>query len=132
MDVAAWLRDLGLGRYERAFRDHAVEAEILPELTEDDLKEMGVVAVGHRRKLLAAIGALHKGSAAAGPGVTSPLPEAERRLVDFKSGAAVGYGESEATTREFVWICRGRPADLTWRAPSAASGSRRPSRRRPS
>jgi len=38
--------------------------------------------------------------------------EAERRLVDFKSGAAVGYGESEATTREFVWICRGRPADL--------------------
>ena len=38
--------------------------------------------------------------------------EAERRLVDFKPGAAVGYGEPEATTREFVWNYRGRPASL--------------------
>ncbi|HEX2554090.1 MAG TPA: hypothetical protein VHL98_10325 [Microvirga sp.] len=38
--------------------------------------------------------------------------EAERRLVDYKAGAGGNYGESEATTRAFVWTCRGRPADL--------------------
>jgi hypothetical protein len=58
MDVAAWLRGLGLQRYEAAFRDNAVDAEVLPELTADDLVSIGVTSVGHRRKLLAAIAAL--------------------------------------------------------------------------
>lgn len=55
MDVAQWLRSLGLAQYEQAFRDNAVDAAILPRLTSDDLKELGVHAVGHRRKLLDAI-----------------------------------------------------------------------------
>jgi hypothetical protein len=38
MDVGAWLRGLGLGQYERTFRDSEIEADILPELTEADLK----------------------------------------------------------------------------------------------
>jgi class 3 adenylate cyclase len=58
MDVTAWLRGLGLSRYEQAFRDHAITGEILPRLTADDLKELGVSAVGDRRVLLDSIAAL--------------------------------------------------------------------------
>src|SRR5687768_4689368 len=58
VDIAAWLRALGLQQYEQAFRDNAVDAAVLPELTGDDLKDLGVRSVGHRRKLLAAIAAL--------------------------------------------------------------------------
>src|SRR4051794_20062444 len=58
MDVAAWLRALGLDQYEAAFRENGVNAEILRHLTAEDLKELGVAAVGHRRQLLVAIGAL--------------------------------------------------------------------------
>jgi hypothetical protein len=45
-------------QYEAAFRDNAIDAVILPELTADDLKDLGVSLVGHRRKLLGAIAAL--------------------------------------------------------------------------
>jgi hypothetical protein len=58
MDVAAWLRGLGLEQYARAFRDNDVDGEVVPELTADDLISVGVTSVGHRRKLLAAIAAL--------------------------------------------------------------------------
>jgi class 3 adenylate cyclase/tetratricopeptide (TPR) repeat protein len=60
VDVASWLRDLGLERYETAFRENAVSAEVLCLLTADDLKELGVAAVGHRRQLLAAIAKLNE------------------------------------------------------------------------
>jgi hypothetical protein len=58
MDVAAWLRGLGLEQYAPAFRDNAVDGEVLRELTADDLKDLGATLVGHRRKLLAPIAAL--------------------------------------------------------------------------
>ena len=58
MNVAAWLQSLGLRRYEPLFRDNEIDWEVLPKLTSDDLKEIGVVAIGHRRKLLDAIAAL--------------------------------------------------------------------------
>ena len=58
MDIAAWLHGLGLQQYEQAFCDNAIDAAVLPELTADDLKDLGVRLVGHRRKLLAAIAAL--------------------------------------------------------------------------
>ena len=58
MDVGDWLRGLGLGQYEDRFRDNRIDAEVLPQLTADDLREIGVAAVGDRRKLLAAIAAL--------------------------------------------------------------------------
>jgi hypothetical protein len=57
-DIAAWLHGLGLQQYEQAFCDNAIDAAVLPELTADDLKDLGVSLVGHRRKLLAAIAAL--------------------------------------------------------------------------
>jgi hypothetical protein len=51
VDVATWLRDLGLERYVEAFREHNIDAEVLPELTAGDLTALGVTSVGHRRKL---------------------------------------------------------------------------------
>ena len=58
MDVAAWLKNLGLGQYEPAFRDNAIDGDLLPSLTAEDLRDLGVTIVGHRRKLLDAIAAL--------------------------------------------------------------------------
>jgi len=62
MEVGRWLRSLGLEQYAPAFRDNAIDSETLITLTADDLRELGVAAIGHRKKLLAAIAAL--GSAA--------------------------------------------------------------------
>src|ERR1700756_439953 len=75
MDVSAWLRGLGLEQYAPAFRDNDVDAEVLPKLTADDLITIGVTSVGHRRKLLAAIGAL--GNEA--PTAMAARADAERR-----------------------------------------------------
>ena len=50
MDVGAWLRGLGLGRYEQAFHDNDVDADLLARLTAEDLKEIGVASAGHRRR----------------------------------------------------------------------------------
>src|SRR5450631_2734770 len=58
MDIGGWLRRLGLEDYEAAFRDNNVDETVLPSLTAEDLKELGVGSVGHRRKLLDAIAAL--------------------------------------------------------------------------
>ena len=65
MDVGDWLRSLGLSEYEPAFRDNQIDSEVLPNLTGDDLKELGVASVGHRRKLLSAIAELSEESAEA-------------------------------------------------------------------
>jgi class 3 adenylate cyclase len=80
MDIAAWLRGLGLERYEAAFRDNDIDAEVLPKLTAEDLISIGVTSVGHRRKLLAAIAALgavdvpHPPTLPIAPAGGSPLP----------------------------------------------------------
>ena len=58
MDVGGWLRGLGLGQYEEQFRDNKIDADLLPRLTVDDLKDIGVSVVGDRRRLLDAIAAL--------------------------------------------------------------------------
>ena len=79
MDVADWLRKLGLEQYEPAFRANEIDAKVLPSLTAEDLKDLGVSLVGHRRRLLDAIAAL--GTTA--PTVASPnaptSASAERR-----------------------------------------------------
>ena len=58
MDIGSWLRSLGLEEYEVAFRDNKINERVLPNLTQEDLKEIGVGPVGHRRILLDAIAAL--------------------------------------------------------------------------
>src|SRR6516162_5916219 len=58
VDIAAWLRGLGLEQYEPAFHANEIDGEVLPSLTSEDLREIGVVLIGHRRRLLNAIAAL--------------------------------------------------------------------------
>jgi class 3 adenylate cyclase/predicted ATPase len=73
VDITIWLRDLGFEQYAAAFRDNDVTQEVLPHLTAEDLRDLGVASVGHRRRLLMAIAAL-QGSGAA---EESPPPPAE-------------------------------------------------------
>ncbi|KLK89915.1 hypothetical protein AA309_28720 [Microvirga vignae] len=83
VDVGAWLRSLGLGQYEQAFRDNAVDDHVLPDLTAEDLKDLGVVPVGDRRKLLSAIARLQAQAAPPAatpqPHLTEEISQAERR-----------------------------------------------------
>jgi hypothetical protein len=58
MDIVVWLRSLGLGKYEAAFRENEIDETVLPSLTEEHLKQLGVTALGHRVKLLDAIATL--------------------------------------------------------------------------
>jgi class 3 adenylate cyclase/predicted ATPase len=58
VDIGSWLRGLGLERYELAFCDNDVDERVLPSLTAQDLTDLGVTLVGHRRRLLDAIAAL--------------------------------------------------------------------------
>ena len=78
MDLAEWLRALGLEQYEDAFRDNEIDWKVLPSLTADDLKEIGVVPVGHRRRLLDAIAALGAAEATSAP-APAAAGGAERR-----------------------------------------------------
>jgi class 3 adenylate cyclase len=77
MDVAEWLRGLGLEQYEPAFRENEIDARVLPGLTADDLKNLGITLVGHRRRLLDAIAALDHG--APSPADIPAKSAAERR-----------------------------------------------------
>ena len=97
MDIDSWLRTLGLGQYEAAFRDNAIDEKVLPRLTAEDLKELGVAALGHRRKLLDAIAVLRgdanaSPTASPGPAVAdeSPRDTAERRQVTVMFSDLVG------------------------------------------
>ena len=105
MQLESWLRSLGLEQYEAAFRENAIDEKVLTRLTADDLKELGVAVVGHRRTLLDAIAALrasaelrpekHKqpppvkapDNGAARP---SPIDSAERRQVTVMFTDLVG------------------------------------------
>jgi class 3 adenylate cyclase len=58
MNIVVWLRSLGLGKYEAAFRENDIDETVLPSLTHENLKELGVASLGHRVKLLDAIAAL--------------------------------------------------------------------------
>jgi class 3 adenylate cyclase len=88
MDVAAWLRGLGLEQYAQLFRDNDIDGEILCGMTAEDLKELGISSFGHRRRLLNAITALGgepptpdmaQSATSATPAPISPTIEAERR-----------------------------------------------------
>jgi class 3 adenylate cyclase/predicted ATPase len=94
MDVGSWLRSLGLGQYEANFRDNKIDADLLPRLTVDDLKDIGVSVVGDRRRLLDAIAAL----AGAGPPADVPASSA-------KSAASKGLQASAERRPITVMFC---------------------------
>ena len=53
-DIQSWLEDLGLGELAPVFRENHITPDVLPDLTADDLREMGITSLGQRKKLLAA------------------------------------------------------------------------------
>ena len=82
MEIAAWLKCLGLEQYAQAFRENDVDARVLPDLTADDLRDIGVTSIGHRRLILAAIARLapEDGTGRAEPGtVDVPTPACSTR-----------------------------------------------------
>src|SRR6476659_2249782 len=89
MDVAAWLRGLGLEQYVQLFRDNDIDGEILCGMTAEDLRELGISSFGHRRRLLNAITAMggepptrdvaRSATTVTSAPASSPLIEAERR-----------------------------------------------------
>ena len=94
-EMAAWLRGLGLERYEAAFRENAIDAAVLPRLTSEDLKEIGVAALGHRKRLLEAIASLpgegHVRPPAPAPASAPSRPRgAERRQLTMVFADLVG------------------------------------------
>src|ERR1700751_4839789 len=97
MDVGGWLRRLGLAQYEAAFRENKIDDTVLPRLTAEDLKDLGVGFVGDRRKLLDAIAALRAEASAPTPLSDAPLATdkaaqdtAERRQVTVMFSDLVG------------------------------------------
>src|SRR6185312_12674322 len=81
MDIGGWLRSLNLEQYEKAFRDNAIDDTVLLSLTAEDLKDVGVTIVGHRRKLLDAIAALRSAADAKAPS-SEDLAAADRTRKD--------------------------------------------------
>jgi class 3 adenylate cyclase/predicted ATPase len=100
MDIAGWLRSLGLERYEQIFRENRIEADVLPNLTVEDLKDLGVTLVGDRRRLLDAIAALGAPVPVAAMTVASAdspaQAEAERRQLTVMFCDLVGSTELSA------------------------------------
>ena len=99
MDIAAWLQGLGLEQYEPAFRANEIDTTLLPRLTAEDLKDLGITLVGHRRRLLDAIAAL--GAEATDPITAAPrgVPEpanVERRQLTVMFCDLVGSTELSA------------------------------------
>jgi class 3 adenylate cyclase/tetratricopeptide (TPR) repeat protein len=100
MDIVVWLRSLGLGKYEAIFRENDIDETVLPSLTEEHLKQLGVTSLGHRVKLLEAITALRNDGSGKTPSVDaatasstpSPRPEdrAERRQLTVMFSDLVG------------------------------------------
>ena len=114
MDLGGWLRNLGLGQYEAAFRENAIDDTVLPNLTAEDLKDLGVAIVGHRRKLIDAIAALRADASAKAPppdtlsatNITAK-DTAERRQVtvmfaDLVGSTALSTGMDPEDLREVI------------------------------
>ena len=94
--TASWLEKLGLGQYAKCFAENDITVAILRDLTDQDLKELGVASLGHRRELLQAIAELRgveKGPPKPAPPVAPPVTQqdtAERRQVTVMFSDLVG------------------------------------------
>src|ERR1700746_1110476 len=129
--IADWLRKLGLGQYTQCFAENDINFSILPDLTDQDLKDLGVASLGHRRLLLRAIAELkvpEEGpSAPAGPGLTSSAKAdtAERRQVTvmFSSKSCCFHWEIQPIPAPAPGAARPRREQNEG---AATSGARRP------
>jgi len=118
LDIGQWLRDLGLQSYEQAFRDHGVDLDVLCRLTAEDLKEIGVSAVGHRRKILHAVAEL---AAARSQAADPKVPHrAERRhltvmFCDLVGSTALSARLDPEDLRELLRVYFARVDDVAGR-----------------
>jgi class 3 adenylate cyclase/predicted ATPase len=107
MDIAAWLRGLGLERYEAAFRDNGIAADVLPDLTDTELRELGL-NLGERKRMLRAIAALNAAPTLKPPSSASVSPrDAERRqltviFVDLVGSTALSAKLDPEDMREVI------------------------------
>src|SRR5262249_6009006 len=130
MDIVVWLRSLGVGKYEPAFRENDIDETVLPSLTHENLKELGVASLGHRVKLLDAVAALRTDAGAKPPTAdatsTTAAPSAstedraERRQVTVMFSDLVGSTALSARTdpedlREIISAYQGCVADTLGR-----------------
>src|ERR1700745_4506457 len=92
--IADWLQKLGLGKYAQSFAENDINFSILPDLTDQDLKDLGVASLGHRRQLLRAIAQLSGGERSAKETATEPptpsIETAEHRQVTVMFSDIVG------------------------------------------
>ena len=104
MDVATWLRGLGLERHEAAFRDNLIDLDVVRELTESDLEKLGL-ALGDRKRVLKAIAGLPTAEAAAAIPIAAPRArdKAERRPVTVMFCDLVGSTSLAATLDAEDW-----------------------------
>ena len=112
MDVAVWLRGLGLEQYETLFRENDIDAQVLSDLTDGDLEKIGV-SLGHRKRFMRAIAALSAGGtppSAARPASAQPSPspptsgaEAERRPITVMFCDLVGSTSLAAKLEAEDW-----------------------------
>jgi hypothetical protein len=94
LEIADWLRGLSLERYAETFRDNAIDAAVLPELSESDLEKLGVL-LGHRKIMLRAIAALRAGAALIIGGRTTTQSPAHTPLLAEKIRQAKATVEGE-------------------------------------
>ena len=89
MDLAQWLAELGLGQYAAAFTENNIDFDVLAQLTDADLKELGVRSLGNRKRLLAAIAA--RAPVSAVPVSPADISKGERRQVTILFADLCGY-----------------------------------------
>ena len=100
MDIVVWLRSLGLGKYEAAFRENDIDETVLPGLTHETLKELGVASVGHRVKVLDAISALRSDVSGKTPSVDA-VPARPSAATPTSAPVAEAIGERRHVTVMF-------------------------------
>src|SRR5436190_21894916 len=100
MDVGTWLRNLGLGQYESSFRENEIDSEVLPNLTAEDLRDLGVSIIGHRRRILSAIAELS---------VPAPAPSAPKPPADTKEQPIESVSERRQLTLMFCDLVGSTP-----------------------
>jgi predicted ATPase/class 3 adenylate cyclase len=115
-DVADWLASLELGEYAQRFAENAIDLSVICDLTESDLKELGVL-LGHRRKILRAIAELQRAPASTPQMATEPARDAERRQLtvmfcDLVGSAALAARLDPEDMRQLIALFHRRIAEV--------------------
>ena len=99
MDLGGWLRSLDLEEYEAAFHKDHIDEVVLPNLTAEDLRDLGVGSIGHRRKLLDAIALLRGDAEAKAPPPKTPsVPKSSQDTAERRQVTVSAYQKCVAET----------------------------------